>query len=138
MTRYNLHAGGHIPNVGEAPRERVKPYTVYAVEPFLTYSYGAGWVVERRPGVIFRLTRRPPPIPREAGILFKISRSFRELPFAERWLGLSDADAHVLNDLVKKGYLYAYPVLVEAKGAPVAQAEASLAVLPEKTVILTS
>jgi methionyl aminopeptidase len=138
ITRYNLHAGGIMPNVSQGYGGKVRPYTIYAIEPFLTYSYGAGFVVERRPGYIFRLGRSRPKGAAARELQSRAHASFDGLPFAERWLGLSSAEGRAaFGELVGAGCVSTYPQLVEKNGAPVAQAEHTVAVLPDKVVVLT-
>jgi len=137
VSRYNLHAGGIIPNVARGCRGKVQPNKVYAIEPFLTYSYGAGIVVERSPSVIFRLARSRPRNQALAPLHSRIAESFDNMPFAERWLQLSAEERLAFKRLVEAGCVSKYPQLVEKNGAAVAQAEHTVAVLPEKTIVLT-
>ncbi|MGQ9513809.1 MAG: type II methionyl aminopeptidase [Thermoproteota archaeon] len=137
VSRYNLHAGGVIPNVAQGYHGKVKPNTVYAIEPFLTYSHGAGVVVERAPSVIFRLARPKPREKESIALYSKIFDSYRTLPFAERWLELSGEEKVIFKKLIETGCISKYPQLVEKNGVTVVQAEHTVAVLPERVIVLT-
>jgi methionyl aminopeptidase len=137
ISRYNLHAGGIIPNVARGFHGKVQANVIYAIEPFLTYSHGAGFIVERSPACIFRLGRSKPREPAGKALYSRIYGSHSSLPFAERWLGLSSEEREVFRHLIDSGYITPYPQLVEKNGAVVAQAEHTVAVLPDKAIVLT-
>jgi len=137
ITKYNLHAGGVIPNVDHGFRGKVQTNAVYAIEPFLTYSHGAGIVVERSPAYIYRLGRSRPRDQAAKALHSRIYSSYSSLPFAERWLSLSTEEKGVFHDLIDSGCISTYPQLVEKNGVAVAQAEHTIAVLADKVIVLT-
>ena len=137
ISRYNLHAGGVIPNVARGFHGKVQANAVYAIEPFLTYSHGAGFIVERSPASIFRLGRSKPRDPAAKALYSKIHDSHSSLPFAERWLSLSPEEGEAFRRLIDSSCIAPYPQLVEKNGVAVAQAEHTVAVLPDKVIVLT-
>ncbi len=128
IARYKLHAGVSIPNVLNFDLRKIKENTVVAIEPFLTYGFGAGRVVEKEVINIFQLPTDTRVVPSE------LSSAFDSLPLCRRWLNrLSLQMPQNLENRIKS-----YPVLVEANGAPIAQAETTLILLKDKTIDLVS
>jgi len=137
ISKFNLHAGGVIPNVARGHRGKVQANAIYAIEPFITYSHGAGVVVERAPALIYRLGR-PRPMDRiEKELQSRIRDSFSTTPFAERWLNLTPDEKDAFRNMLDDGSVSGYPQLVEKNGVVVAQAEHTVAVLPDKVMVLT-
>jgi len=142
IARFNLHAGVSIPNVETTDSYRLQSGHVYAVEPFVTLPDGSGEVEAISDVTIFRVEplRRPD---RGLGgddhrLLEQIDRMFRGLPYAERWLSSLGAEAMSIHQrLVKMGRIQGYPVLVEKKRMPVAQAEHTILVLTDGLEVLT-
>lgn len=137
ISRFNLHAGGIIPNVAWGYHGKVQTNAIYAIEPFLTYSHGAGVVVERSPALIYRLGRSRPRDRATKDLLSMIQESFSTTPFAERWLNLTPEEKGAFQNMLDNGSISKYPQLVERNGVPVAQAEHTVAVLPDKVIVLT-
>lgn len=126
ITRFNLHAGLSVPNVSNSNmRHTINRSVVLALEPFVTYANGAGEVVETQKYTIFKLHKRR----KETENLYS---RFRSMPFCERWL-----KTPLDSLLMASGSLYRFPVLVEKFKVPVAQAEETVLVLPDKTIVLT-
>jgi len=137
ISKFNLHAGGVIPNVARGYRGKVQTNTVYAIEPFLTYSHGAGIVVERPPALIYRLGRSRPRDLVAKELHSRIAESFSTTPFAERWLNLTPEEKGAFQKMIDNGSISRYPQLIEKNNVTVAQAEHSVAVLPDKVIVLT-
>ncbi len=142
LARYQIHASPTIPNVN-APFifGRFEAGHAYAIEPFATTRDGAGEIYEHAQGFIYRLTKVKSPKDTSAEKLFEAIRqdSFT-LPFAERWYtnALSQGESHAaFTNLISTRHIEAYPVLVERRGRPVAQAEHSVYVRQGETVVLT-
>jgi methionyl aminopeptidase len=139
IERYNLHAGVSIPNV-PAGDEKLEAGKVYAVEPFVTTMFGAGVVRHLDRVEIFRVSDDSVPRARRLGerheaVVRRILEAMRGLPYALRWF--PDVDAELHNVLYRRGIVKGYPVLVEAKGEPVAQAEHTVIVWEDGCEVLT-
>ncbi len=139
IERYNLHAGVSIPNV-PAGDEKLEAGKVYAVEPFVTTMSGAGVVRHLDRVEIFRVSDDSVPRARRLGerheaVVRRILEATRGLPYALRWF--PDVDAELHNVLYRRGIVKGYPVLVEAKGEPVAQAEHTVIVWEDGCEVLT-
>ena len=134
LERYTIHAGRSIPNIRTiGPSFRLSPNQAYAVEPFVTTKDGQGVVYEGRIRNIFSITSRKPSKNQDADIfLAQLWNKFRTLPFAIRWITdlYEEQKARQLMELlVKKRNVHAYPILVEGNGKLVSQAEHTL--IPE-------
>lgn len=131
LERYTIHAGRSIPNIRTiGPSFRLSPNQAYAVEPFVTTKEGQGVVYEGRIRNIFSITSRKPSKNQDADIfLAQLWNKFRTLPFAIRWITdlYEEQKARQLMELlVKKRNVHAYPILVEGNGKIVSQAEHTL------------
>lgn len=131
LERYTIHAGRSIPNIRTIGTSfRLSPNQAYAVEPFVTTKDGQGVVYEGRIRNIFSITSRKPSKNQDADIfLAQLWNKFRTLPFAIRWITdlYEEQKARQLIELlVKKRNVHAYPILVEGNGKMVSQAEHTL------------
>jgi len=127
LDRYTIHAGKSIPNIWSIGSLSLSGTDAYACEPFVTTGEGLGFVREGKIKNIFALASRKKTKNDRADELQEfIWSSFNMLPFALRWL-LKKWDEkecrELLEILIKKKVVRAYPVLVEAQGEKVAQAE---------------
>jgi methionyl aminopeptidase len=139
IERYNLHAGVSIPNVPTG-EEKLEAGKVYAVEPFVTTRSGAGVVRHLDRVEIFRVSDDSVLRARRLGerheaVVRRILEATRGLPYALRWF--PDVDAELHNLLYRRGIVKGYPVLVEANGEPVAQAEHTVIVWEDGCEVLT-
>ena len=141
IERYNLHSGVSIPNVKDFfSLSRIKPNSVYAIEPFGTS--GVGYVVEGK-GVYIYSLRREGKVKADLArrIIEEVKKKYDGLPFAERWLRnivhSRDKLVKILKNLVKNKILNYYPVLVEASANPVSQFEHTVLVLEKEVVVTT-
>ncbi|MFX0093991.1 MAG: M24 family metallopeptidase, partial [Candidatus Hodarchaeota archaeon] len=141
LERFVLHSGKSIPNVSTFNGSRICTGEVYAVEPFLTTSTGAGSVVEADKGAIYRLHKEKRLKSKQAKKLISIIRAnFYTLPFSFRWLKQEMEDSaltRAFQELLESGCLMVYPILVEKRGAPVAQAEHTILITDNGCNILT-
>ncbi|HYA85322.1 MAG TPA: type II methionyl aminopeptidase [Candidatus Bathyarchaeia archaeon] len=131
LERYTIHAGRSIPNIRTiGPSFRLSSNQAYAVEPFVTTKDGQGVVYEGRIRNIFSITSRKPSKNQDADIfLAQLWNKFRTLPFAIRWitdLYEEQRARQLIELLVKKKNVHAYPILVEGNGKTVSQAEHTL------------
>lgn len=135
IEKYKIH-GASIPNVPTFGGYKLKEGDVIAIEPFTTMNWGAGRVMDGKESYIF-MYRRDIKASGDAEKLLELSRDeYMRLPFCERWVtGLDFKKA--LKVLLKKNALYEFPVLVEVKGAPIAQAEHTFLVLKDGAAKLT-
>jgi methionyl aminopeptidase len=136
LQQYTVHAGKSIPNIWTRGSSfSLIANEAYAIEPFVTTRDGQGVVYEGKTRNIFGVSSRKPA--KESGadeLLQVIWNRYRTLPFALRWLvdKYEEKDARRLVDiLVKKKNLHAYPILVEGHGKKVVQAEHTL--IPSET-----
>jgi methionyl aminopeptidase len=142
VSQYVIHAGVSIPNTWVPGSATLKENSLYAVEPFFTLASGQGQVTDGGSSNIYALTAR-----RRVGeknldnLVDTIWQTRRTLPFAarfyeERW-SLHELKP-MLKELVKMKVLRLYPILVEAGGTPVAQAEHTVMVTSTGLIITTA
>lgn len=136
MGRYVLHTGKSIPNVVGRSDEKLTAGEVYAIEPFVTGIDKKGEVVGSDKAFIFRIYKARSPKSQEGKRLLKwIKSNFRVLPFAERWI--PKALRPTLAELRSLKIVGHYPVLVETTSGIVAQAEHSIMVTENGSIVLT-
>lgn len=127
LDRHTIHAGRSIPNVWSIGSFSLSSGSAYACEPFVTERDGLGFVKEGRTRNIFSLSSRKRTRDERADeMLEDIWQRYNSLPFARRWLldKYDEAESEkLLQLLVKRKAVRAYPVLVEGKSKKVAQAE---------------
>jgi methionyl aminopeptidase len=138
---YTIHGGISIPNIWTPKSSDLVNGKVYAIEPFLTKREGAGVVVDSPTKNIFALLTRKKTNSKELDEFVDLLwKEFKTLPFAKRWLTdrypRSRLDFY-LGQLERMRIVHSYPVLVEAKGATVAQAEHTVAPDGNGFVVLT-
>lgn len=126
LDRYTIHAGKTIPNIWSIGGFSLSE-GAYACEPFVTTAEGGGFVRNGTVRNIFALaSRKRTKDPGADGMLEYIWENFNMLPFAQRWLVGRygrDESRRLLDVLVKKKAVHAYPVLLEVNEQRVAQAE---------------
>jgi len=141
VDRYTVHAGKSIPNLYMPGLPSLKTGEVFAVEPFLTLGTAAGYVVDGPTHTIFSLVARKRTGRSDADAFAgEVWDERKTLPFTPRWYakkwGRANLDA-LVEHLVAKRVLRAYPTLVEASGNPVAQFEHTMALVDGTLEILT-
>lgn len=139
--RYVVHAGKSIPNLYMPGMQDLKKGDVFAIEPFLTLSSGAGYVVDAPSKTIFALVARKKTGTADLDAFAERVWSERKtLPFTPRWyvaeFGREKLEG-IIGRLVAKKVVRAYPTLVEASGSPVAQFEHTMALDDGGLVLLT-
>jgi methionyl aminopeptidase len=131
LQQYTIHAGKSIPNIWTLGSSfTLQAGEAYAIEPFATTKDGSGVVHEGKVKNIFGITSRKPSKDKDADeLLNAIWNRYRSLPFALRWL----TDAYevprlrrLIDVLIKKKNVHAYPILVEGREKMVVQAEHTL------------
>jgi methionyl aminopeptidase len=131
LEQYVIHAGKSIPNIWTIGSSfTLQPNEAYAIEPFATLKDGMGVVHEGKVRNIYGITSRKPAKEKDADELLQtIWNRYRTLPFALRWLTDAYEEARLrrlVDVLVKKKNIHAYPILVEGRGKTVVQAEHTL------------
>ncbi|MCA9827193.1 MAG: type II methionyl aminopeptidase [Nitrosopumilus sp.] len=127
LDQYTIHAGKSIPNIWSIGGFSLSENSAYACEPFVTTEQGGGFVRNGKIKNIFALNSRKKTKNEEADRLLDfIWDNFNMLPFALRWLvrDWEEKKARELLDvLISKKAVQAYPILVEVNEQRVAQAE---------------
>jgi methionyl aminopeptidase len=127
LDQYTIHAGKSVPNIWSIGSFTFNENQAFACEPFVTTGEGLGFVHEGKIKNIFALSSRKKTKDRDADkMLDYIWQNFNLLPFALRWLTSEweEKEARrLLEILVKKKAVHAYPILVEGNGQRVTQAE---------------
>jgi len=141
LERYTIHGGKSVPNIWSIGSFSFLPTEVYACEPFVTTKEGLGFVREGKTRNIFSLATRKRTKDAEADKLADfLWEKFNMLPFALRWLipTWEEKKARsLLEKLIKGKVVRSYPVLVEANGQRVAQAEHTF-IPQEKGITITT
>lgn len=139
--RYLLHAGKSIPNVPQLSGEKIEADEVYAIEPFAVMKKAAGKVEELNQALIYRYVKDKPLKSDNAKSLLKtVKNEFRTLPFAKRWiqnLVPPQEFENAFSELLSSKAIVKYPVLAEASGGVVAQAEHTVIVTQKGCTVIT-
>jgi methionyl aminopeptidase len=127
LGQYTIHAGKSIPNIWSIGTFRLSDSDAYACEPFVTTNDALGFVREGKTKNIFAMVSRKKTKNEEADKLLDfIWTNFNMLPFALRWITKEYEEKkarELLEILIKKKAVHAYPILIEANEQRVAQAE---------------
>ena len=141
IDRYNLHAGKSVPNVSGIESGRFEVGEVYAVEPFVTVKSAEGAVKDGEAAYIYRFVKTKGVKSKDAAQLIAyIKDTYKSLPFASRWVHNSWKEGDVtqaFEELISHRCVAGYPVLVEASGQPIAQAEHTIVVTENGCRVLT-
>ncbi|MGA2573402.1 MAG: type II methionyl aminopeptidase [Candidatus Methanomethylicaceae archaeon] len=139
IAKYTIHAGVSIPNVGpqEVGGGRFEPWSVYALEPFVTLPDAVGSVRDAMPGNILAVVKIKGPKDAMGRRLFdETYKRFRTLPFSKRWISKSES-FEAWKRLVAERVFYEYPVLVESSGKPIAQGEHTVLTTKREVIVTT-
>ena len=142
LEQYIIHAGKSIPNIKTYGSSfSLSVNQAYAIEPFVTTKEGLGIVYEGKIKNIFSLISRKPTKNKETDeFITYLWNKFKTLPFALRWLvdEFEETRARGLVDyLIKKRNIRAYPILVEGNNQVVSQAEHTVFVSEGSSLIIT-
>ncbi|MEM3399800.1 MAG: type II methionyl aminopeptidase [Candidatus Micrarchaeia archaeon] len=140
LGEYKLHSGMEIPNIRTQHYKEIKEGDIIAIEPFATD--GAGRVCDGSVVEIFEFVEQKPVRMRQSRIVQNfIKENYPKLPFAERWLRYEFKSKlllqSALRELVAFGVVKQYPILKEAEGGIVAQAEHTIIVERDGARVLT-
>lgn len=142
IERYTIHAGKSVPNVSGMESGRFEVGEVYALEPFVTLKEAEGAVRDGEVAHIYRFIRSKGAKSGEAVKLAEhVQETYKTLPFASRWLFNNWRDGDVraaFRELTANRCIMGYPVLVEASGNVVSQAEHTVIVTEDGCRVLTS
>ncbi len=146
LKQYDLHAGKFIPNFKDIKHGHIlEPGDTYACEPFATS--GKGWVKNGDHCYIYKLVqmkKKKKNVSYDDLIKFnEIKKHFNYLPFSARLLEMKNALSgdniqNVINQLLRKGLLKDYPILIESSGKPVAQQEHTIIIDMDGNTIVTT
>jgi methionyl aminopeptidase len=135
LGRYQAHGEPSVPNRAIEKGVLLSPGDVIAIEPFATD--GVGRISEAPQAEIFSfVAKRPVRSPPARALLNQVQENYSTLPFARRWLS-GDRIDYSLNQLLRAGILHRYPLLWEAEGALVSQAEHTVIVLESGCEVTT-
>jgi methionyl aminopeptidase len=141
LEQYTIHAGKSIPNMWSIGSFSLSAKEAYACEPFVTTGKGLGFVREGKTRNIFGLVSRKKTKNESANRLVDfIWDNFNTLPFALRWITKKMDERQtrpLLDELVKNKIVRSYPVLIEANGQRVAQAEHTFIPTPSGALVTT-
>jgi len=141
MSRYIVHCGKSIPNVGGFELHRLEEGDIYAIEPFTVLNTSVGEVRDGPPSHIYRFEKKRNLEGAQKQMLAYIQQEYKTLPFAGRWLlrkfpGPEGQKAFA--DLLQAHCVSSYPQLLEKSGGMVAQAEHTVVVEKDGCRITTS
>jgi methionyl aminopeptidase len=137
IDKYELHSGITIPNIDNGQQTPVG-LGIRAIEPFATS--GGGKVYDGRSSGIYIVTdsKNPrSPIARE--ILEYALEEYETLPFCTRWLVKEFGTKAIigLRQLETNGNIHQFEQLIEISHKPVAQAENTLLIEKNETIVTT-
>jgi methionyl aminopeptidase len=137
MEEYHLHSGITIPNFDNSKTIPLE-IGLRAIEPFATN--GVGKIKDSKPSEIYMLVdERTPRSPIAREVLDFIAEEYQTLPFCSRWVikkvGLKSIIG--LKQLEENGNLHRFAQLIEDSGAKVSQAEHTLLIEEDKTIVIT-
>jgi methionyl aminopeptidase len=136
LGKYDAHTGPNIPNRAVDSGIELEAGMVLAIEPFATT--GSGKVSEGADEEIFELLETKNVRNRRARDLQEtIEAEFGQLPFATRWLDSRRASMS-LRRLKAASAVRGYPVLKEADGELVSQAEHTIIVTEDGCEVMTA
>jgi len=135
LGHYQAHGEPSVPNRAIEKGVVLLPGDVIAIEPFATD--GVGRISEAPQVEIFSfVAKRPIRSPPARALLKQVQENYSTLPFARRWLS-GDRIDYAINQLLRAGILHRYPLLWEAEGALVSQAEHTVIVMENGCEVTT-
>ncbi|MEM4330955.1 MAG: type II methionyl aminopeptidase, partial [Candidatus Pacearchaeota archaeon] len=136
LSKYEIHASPSIPNIENKDETPLKEKAI-AIEPFLTE--GVGEVKEGESSEIFMLinNEKKPRTKESREFLDFIKKEYKTKPFCKRWLEKKGFKQIYLFLLVKEGFLYNFPILIEKSRYPVSQVEESIVFFKGEKKVIT-
>ncbi len=140
LGRFKIHTSPTIPNCDNKSTALIRPGMTFAIEPFV--STGIGMIYETGAPTIFGFVAERRVRSELARTLLAKIASFDRLPFAIHALVTPELPLatvrHGLDELLKANAIEGYPPLVEQSHGLVAQAENSVLIDMNGTVIITT
>jgi len=140
LGKFDVHASPEMPNIAKKDSRVLEEGTAFAIEPFATD--GEGYVREAMQSEIFSL-EEPKPVrnPAARKILNFVSEKYETLPFAGRWIAkelkVSEFQRKIaMRELLQQKCIHSYPVLHEASGRLVTQAETTILLSGKDVIVL--
>ena len=137
---YKIHTDPSIPNYDDRSKGFIKPGMTFAIEPFATN--GKGLIYESGTPTIFSLVKEKPTSSEIAKKLLLKIKTFKGLPFATHDLVTVETPLATvfqgLKELLNRNIIEGYAPLLEEKRGLVAQAENSVLVDEDGTVIIST
>lgn len=135
LEQFNLHAEPQIPNVKINSSYVLKEDQVIAIEPFA--SSGSGFVRDSGQTLIYMLLYPQPARNQEARQIMNMVSERNGLPFASRWIEISDIKLRLaMKELKMRNAIHEYPILKDTDGCKISQHEHTVIVM-DKPVITT-
>jgi methionyl aminopeptidase len=136
LGKYEIHTKPNIPNFDNGDSTQIDKGAVFAIEPFA--STGAGIVQDSGIATVFELSNKKPvrnPITRQ---VLKEIESYNELPFTTRWLTrkFGAKAKFALREMEQLGMLHAHHPLADKDKGMISQAEHSILIDDEGTVVI--
>lgn len=137
---WKIHGGKLIQNIRNSDSTRIEENDILAIEVFT--STGNGTTVLGRPNTHFMLTESKRPVSRRSEeLLYTIKKTFRTLPFTQRYIEPHTPIKYYdvcLDELYQNGHLSRHPPLVETDTTcKTAQFEHTIYVSETKTINLS-
>ncbi len=137
LDKYELHSGITIPNYANNNLNKLKQ-GAYAIEPFATT--GQGRIYEGAGSNIYKIQNLKTPrdsMARE--ILTYIFEKYKTLPFSLKEIQkkFGTRARIVLKQLEQQDILHHFPQLIEKSHHPISQAEHTILILKDKTIVTT-
>ena len=135
LEQYDLHAEPQIPNIKITSGYELKEDQVIAIEPFA--SSGDGYVRESGETLIYMILYPQPVRNPEARQIIKLMSARQGLPFAKRWLQISDIKLRLaLRELKMRNAVHEYPILKDRDNCKISQHEHTV-IVRDKPVVTT-
>ena len=139
IEQYELHSGITIPNFNNSSQISLEEGT-YAIEPFVTLPSASGKVRDGGPSGIYKI--ESPGNVRDSfarEVLAFIIEEYQGLPFCSRWIykKFGAKGLLALRQIEQAGILHHYKQLIESSGKKVAQAEHTILILKDETIVTT-
>lgn len=137
ISQFNLHAGLTIPNFNNKDPTQINQ-GLFAIEPFATTQEGSGKIKDGLPSGIYSLKQKKPiRNPEARKILEFIENTYNTLPFCTRWIAKEFPNYKIpLSQLEQARIIHQYSELVESNKEPVAQAERSILIEQDQTIVI--
>lgn len=137
---WKIHGGKLIKNIRNSDSTRIEENDILAIEVFT--STGNGTTVLGRPNTHFMLADSRRPVSRRSEeLLYTIKKTFRTLPFTQRYIEPHTLIKYYdvcLDELYQKGHLSRHPPLIETDTTcKTAQFEHTIYVSETKTINLS-